>query len=168
MNICGLQKSSAANIFALILHSDCTSSFGLGVKIGDETVPCDLYTQSPMGFDLFIHLKLMMCPETGKPFYFGDTFQKIYTIPEFTVPENLREYLQGRGHQFHAYITEFPRDVTEIDLELFLEEFPSWEAVLNDPSYDKYYWTHKDHMKFEELLKYLATLGYPFSVSWSY
>ena len=121
-----------------------------------------------MGFDLFVYLKLMMCPETGKPYYFGPKLEKIYGVPEFVIPKNLRDYLQGRGHHFFAYLRFLDySERTEVDLAEFLENYPEWEEVLNDESYEDY-WSEEDHVNFKNLLNYLKNLGYPFTLSWSY
>lgn len=111
----------------------------------------------------------MMCPKEGKPFYYGKNYEKIYSIPEFTVPEDLRSYLEGRGRHFFAYlrsITDYS-ERTEVDLEEFLENYPEWQEVLNDEAYDED-WTQDDHMKFADLLEYLQELPYSFNIGWSY
>ena len=122
-----------------------------------------------MGFDLFIHLKLMMCDTTGKPYYFGENLEKKYETPVFELPPHLIPYLQGRGHFFHAYIDHIEANGMgyEVDVSTMLEDYPSWEDVINHPSYDDC-WTEKDHEQFKELLECLESLPYPFSVSWSY
>lgn len=121
-----------------------------------------------MGFDLYIQLKMMMCPETGKPFYYGKNFEKVYEVPEFTIPEPLRKYLVGRGRHFFPYIHPLnARDRMEADLEEFLENYPEWREVVEDEYYDES-WTMEDHDTFADLLEYLHTLPCSFSVSWSY
>lgn len=121
-----------------------------------------------MGFDLYIHLKLMMCPIKGKPFYYGKNLEKIYEILDFSVPEDIRSYLVGRGHHFFAYLRFLDySEQTEVDLEPFLENYPEWREILEDEAYESY-WTQEDHNKFAELLEYLHELPYPFSISWSY
>ena len=46
-----------------------------------------------MGFDLFIHMTLMMDEATGKPFYYGAGIEKVYELPTVNIPEELRKYL---------------------------------------------------------------------------
>jgi hypothetical protein len=123
-----------------------------------------------MGFDLFIYLKCMMCPQKGKPYYYGPNLEKIYELPDFTIPEALRPYLQGRGHQFHAYLQGLNiDDQTEVDLDTFLECYPSWEDVEAHNSYEETMgWEKEDHEQFKALLESLHFLQCPFSVSWSY
>lgn len=121
-----------------------------------------------MGFDLYIHLKLMMCPQTGSPYYFGPNLTKMYGVPTFVIPEHLRPYLQGRGHHFFAYLRFLEySEREEVDLVEFLENYPEWKDVQTDDSYDED-WTQEDHNKFASLLEYLHALGYPFSIGWSY
>lgn len=121
-----------------------------------------------MGFDLYIYLKLMMCPLKGKPFYYGKNLEKIYEIPEFTVPEHLRHYLVGRGSHFFAYLRFLDySERTDVDLEEFLENYPEWREVQQDDSYDED-WTQENHNTFAELLEYLYELPCPFSICWSY
>ena len=122
-----------------------------------------------MGFDLFIHHKLMMCDITGKPYYFGENLEKVYEFPEFKLPEKLVEYLQGRGRFFHAYTDRFEEAGVgfEVDVCEFLDQFPDWEEVQGHEQYDEF-WTKEDHENFKELLECLESLPCPFSVSWSY
>lgn len=120
-----------------------------------------------MGFDLYINLKLMMCPKTGKPYYFDTNFEKVYGLEDFTIPDHLRPYLMGRGRQFHAYIES--HEQSEVDVDTFLECYPSWDDVKDHALYQSHMdWEKEDHEKFKELLEYLQFLRYPFSVSWSY
>lgn len=167
MNICGLQKSSATHIHTLVFHSAATPTGSLGAKI-EQVNAKELSTT--MGFDLFIYLKLMMCPETGKPFYFGPNLEKVYTLPECTIPEDLRPYLQGRGHFFFAYIENLDTYASsETDVETFLEYYPSWEEVKQHSSFEEdISWGKKDHIKFKELLEFLAKQAGSYSVSWSW
>ncbi len=130
-----------------------------------------------MGFDICITLNLMMCPETGKPFAYGSDpvtgqFTKLYDFSNLVVPEHLRPYLSGRGHLFHAYTDHLQHDNPglEVDLQEFLEFYPSWEDVQTHSSYDKEddYWQEEDHTKFKELLEWCAKSPYNFNVCWSY
>lgn len=122
-----------------------------------------------MGFDLFIHLKLTMCENTGKPYYFDKSLVKKYDYPEINIPEELRKYLYGRGHFFHAYVDPIEdQDIGfEVDVCEFLDSFPDWKEVTEHDRYDDY-WTEEDHNNFKALLECLESLPYPFSVSWSY
>jgi hypothetical protein len=126
-----------------------------------------------MGFDLYIYLKLMMCPETGKPYYFGPNLEKVYTLPGVTIPEHLHKYLKGRGSQFHAYVHEFTlADQSSADVNEFLNEYPLWKQITSSEWYDETweeYWTEKEHDEFRELLVYLnESLDCQFTVEWSY
>lgn len=123
-----------------------------------------------MGFDLYIHLKLLLCPQTGKPYYFGKDLEKIYTLPDITIPEKLRPYLQGRGHYFFAYIENLDTyAMSETDIETFLEYYPSWEEVKGHSSFeDEMFWKKKDHDNFKELLEFLVKQPGSYSVSWSW
>ncbi len=128
-----------------------------------------------MGFDIQVSVTLLMCPETGKPFYFKyneeeKRLEKAYGLPEFTVPEELRPYLQQRGPWFHAYCDVIERDSgTTTDVEEFLECYPSWDDV-KEGGYCDYSqeWTVKDHNAFRRLLKWCLEQDCYFTVSWSY
>lgn len=121
-----------------------------------------------MGFDLNIEMVLMMCPETGKPYYYGENLQKIYELPVLDIPNELKQYLEQRGHYLHAYTYGWnEEEIYSTDLESFLEEFPSWENVLDHTNYDED-WTEEDHTKFERLLTYLFSSRVSFRVTWSY
>jgi len=128
-----------------------------------------------MGFDLFIHMTLHMCPETGKPYYYGYNYEKhsdkMYELPTVNIPEELRKYLYGRGHHFHVYTDKFNRkDIFEVSVETFLERFPSWKRF-EDSDYfedDPEGWTREDHKNFKKLLKFLSEQSIGFTVSWSY
>ena len=123
-----------------------------------------------MGFDLFIHMSFMMCPTSGKPYYFNDEFERKYDMPTIEIPENLRKYLYGRGSHFHVYTKRFiRRGLSEVDVDDFLEKYPSWRKYKNsDSSEENQYWTREDHKNFKNLLRFLANQEVSFTVSWSY
>ncbi len=124
-----------------------------------------------MGFDLFIHMSLMMDDGTGKPFYYGKDFEKVYEIPTIDIPEELRKYLYGRGSHFHVYTDKFNRkDIFQVSVSAFLERFPSWRKFEESDYYADFPedWTREDHKNFKKLLKFLEDQKVGFSVSWSY
>ena len=129
-----------------------------------------------MGFDLFIHMNLMMDDGTGKPFYYRTNketgqMDKCYDIPIVEIPEELRKYLYGRGHHFHVYTDKFNRkDIFHVSVSAFLERFPSWNRYMESDYYEDYPedWTREDHKNFKKLLKHLEDQKVDFSVSWSY
>jgi hypothetical protein len=124
-----------------------------------------------MGFDLFIHLSLMMDAETGKPFYYNENYEKVFGIPSIEVPEELRTYLKGRGHHFHVYTEKFNRkDIFEVSVTTFLERYPSWNRFMQSDYFeeDPEAWTREDHKNFKKLLKFLEAQRGHFTVSWSY
>lgn len=130
-----------------------------------------------MGFDLYIQLSLTMCPETGKPYYYGTTketgkFEKIYELPDIEIPKQYRKYLYGRGHFFHVYTDYFnENDVFDVSTNVFLEHYPTWETFTQSSYYtddDPDAWTKEDHIGFKKLLTYLSKQDLPFAVSWSY
>jgi hypothetical protein len=128
-----------------------------------------------MGFDIQIEVSLSMCPVTGKPYFFKyneerKQLEKVYGFPDFTVPEDLRNYLQYRGHFFHAYCDTLENDGgTRCSVEEFLESYPSWDDVKEVLKCDDVeYWTVKDHNAFRRLLKWCLQQDCYFTVSWSY
>jgi hypothetical protein len=122
-----------------------------------------------MGFDLSFDLLLHMCDETGKPFYYSrKKFEKLYDISGIIVPQHLRGSLQLRGHFLHIYTRAFNADERfSVEVDEFLDSFPSWEDVESDSCYDDY-WTEKDHKNFKELLEWCVKQDMYFRVTWSY
>ena len=124
-----------------------------------------------MGFDLFIHMSLMMDEGTGKPYYFGKNLEKMYDLPTVDIPEELKKYLYGRGSHFHVYTDKFNRkNIYHVDLNTFLEKYPSWKRFTESDYYDPEdnYWTREDHKNFKKLLEFLQSSECHFTVSWSY
>lgn len=124
-----------------------------------------------MGFDINIYMSLNMCPKTGKPFIYGKNFERIYELPEIVVPEKMCEYLEGRGHLFHAYTETFNEENRyDVGVDEFLEEYPDWVSVQEHLSYEeaKDYWSFEDHEGFKRLLEWCAEQKVGFRVSWSY
>ena len=118
-----------------------------------------------------------MCPDTGKPYYlaYNQTTQGIekeYGLPDVQIPSRLRKYLVGRGHLFHAYTDYFnDRDTFKTDVRTFLEEYPSWEMVMESPYYTDDYedaWNEGNHIAFRELLELLTQQEAVYTVQWSY
>lgn len=149
------------------------------------------YPKSKMGFDFYITLSMMMCPRTGKPFYYGTDpatgrMARIYELPDLHVPDNLKEYLQQRGHHFHAYIQRFKEEdskIHDVSVAEFLEGFPTWDQVkqtdwfkdqmfgYNDEGNvdsDSDCWSLTDHECLLRLLTWCSSQSYDFRVSWSY
>ena len=121
-----------------------------------------------MGFDINIEMVLHVCNKTGKPYYYGKNFERIYEIPPITVPEHLREYLEGRGPVFHAYTGHFnAQDIYNVTTYGFLQQYPTWDSVQEEYE-DHEYWTEEDHNKFKELLEWCNKQSVVFRVSWSY
>lgn len=130
-----------------------------------------LFRANKMGFDIYIKMSMMVCPETGRPFYYkknketGKT-EKLYEFPSVIIPEHLRKYITGRGSHFNAYI-EGCVESMNCDVDFFLDRFPSWEDVQIHECYDDS-WTSDDHFGFEDLLIWCNEQDVPFEVCWSY
>lgn len=124
-----------------------------------------------MGFDINVYMTLQLCPETGKPYYYGKDLKHVYEPLDIVVPEELRQYLKGRGRIFHAYTEVFNnKDKYDVDVEEFLESYPRWDVVKENEYYkdEMDYWTLKDHKGFKNLLKWCRDQQIFFRVSWSY
>ena len=129
-----------------------------------------------MGFDLTVECALHVCEKTGKLFYYGNdstgNFVRVYDPINIEVPEEHRAEMVQRGRILHVYTDEFnDRDIFNVDIWDFLENFPSWKAVRDWMS--KYEWSLDDwneekHKKFKAALEWCSTTQFPFRVSWSY
>jgi len=130
-----------------------------------------------MGFDIMIDVRFHVCDITGKPFYYKydkktNSSSRIYEMPSFEVPKELRKYLVGRGHLFHAYTDSFnERDVFEACADQFLEYFPTWEQVMENENFRDdipEFWNEDDHNNFKKLIEWCTVQDFTFQVSWSY
>lgn len=130
-----------------------------------------------MGFDINISLELLMCPQSGRPYHFTYNpeiggFEKEYSLPDTQIPIYLRKYLVGRGHLFHAYTSHFnEQDIFKTDVRTFLEQYPSWDTVIESPYYTDDYedaWNHGNHIGFQELLTFLTEQNESYVIHWSY
>jgi hypothetical protein len=140
-----------------------------------DEVPCVFLFR--MGFDIMINVCFNMCSETGKPFYYKfdkntQILNRIYEMPSIEVPQQLRKYLVGRGHLFHAYTDTFnERDVFQACADQFLEYYPTWEQVMaNEEFRDDIvdFWNEEDHTNFKKLLEWCTDQDFTFQVTWSY
>lgn len=121
-----------------------------------------------MGFDIYLKMNLLMCPRTGKPYYYRTNLEQCYELPNIPVPEELCEYLEGRGKHFHAYTKYFTeRNHFETSAEEFLEMYPCFREIQTSPYYDEE-WTEKNHLEFKRLLNWCIKQPVSFSVSWSF
>lgn len=124
-----------------------------------------------MGFDLNIHADLLICSDTGKPyFYISDgSRMRIYDLSKLTVPKEHRRFLNQRGSIFHAYTTCVfeNNDIYNVSVYEFLEKYPSWDAV---KTYDEecVYWTEKDHNEFKAALEWFNKDCIQYRIDWSY
>jgi hypothetical protein len=131
-----------------------------------------------MGFDINVEVCFLMCAETGKPFYYhyDEATKKMsrkYEMPSFDVPENLRKYLVGRGHLFHAYTQYFEDNDLgfNVSAETFLENYPSWEEVMEHEEFRDDipdFWNEDDHIGFKQLLEWCVKQDCSFQLTWSY
>ena len=124
-----------------------------------------------MGFDIKVEMVMSMCTETGKPCYYGKDengfYQRFYTLPNITVPEDLREYLTGRGRHFHTYTRNAELQWgLSASVNFLLEKYPSWEEVKREN--EGTWWTEKDHEGFKKLLQWCDMQDVFFMVTWSY
>ena len=131
--------------------------------------------RSLMGFDISIQILFHMCPESGKLFYYKrnkqtNHIEKCYDVPDIIVPEQMCEYLVGRGHLFHAYTEYFNEQERYcVSVEEFLDHYPSWEDVTSHENYyDEDGWTEENHEGFLRLLEWCAKQEVSFQLSWSY
>jgi hypothetical protein len=124
-----------------------------------------------MGFDLNIHVDLLICSDTGKPyFYISDgSRMRVYDLSKLTVPKEHRRFLNQRGGIFHAYTTcVFENDdITNVSVYEFLEKYPSWTAV-KDFDEECTYWTEKDHNEFKAALEWFNKDCIMYRINWSY
>jgi len=124
-----------------------------------------------MGFDLNIHVDLLICSDTGKPyFYISDgSRMRVYDLSKLVVPKEHRRFLNQRGSIFHAYTTCVfdNNDITNVSVYEFLEKYPSWDAV---KTYDEEqtYWTEKDHNEFKAALEWFNHNFIHYRIDWSY
>jgi hypothetical protein len=124
-----------------------------------------------MGFDLNIHVDLLICSDTGKPyFYISDgSRMRVYDLSKLTVPKEHRRFLNQRGGIFHAYTTNVfeNNDITNVSVYEFLEKYPSWTAV-KDFDEECTYWTEKDHNEFKAALEWFNKDFIMYRINWSY
>ena len=127
-----------------------------------------------MGFDLNIHANLMICSDTGKPYYYAadvrSSFMRIYDLSKLVVPKTYRRFLNQRGGIFHAYTTNVFEDYNTLDVSIaeFLEKYPSWTAVKAFDEECNIYWTEKDHNEFKEALEWFNKDCIQYRINWSY
>lgn len=146
-----------------------------------EGTPAQIYRKPdlfPMGFDIFVELSFSICAETGKPFYYEyDEIKKKlnrnYELPSILVPQELRQYIVGRGHLFRAY-TQYFEDIEmgfNVSAEAFLEHYPSWDEVMEHEEFRDdipEFWNENDHIGFRTLLEWCSKQKCSFQVTWSY
>lgn len=128
-----------------------------------------------MGFDLVIHAEFMLCPDTGKPYYYGkDGNNKlicVYDLSPIVVPPEHRKFLTLRGGFLHSYTTRIFEndDILEATPATMLDIFPSWEDIkANEPDCEPY-WSEADHNGFKEALEWMDSKSpIQYRLHWSY
>ena len=111
-----------------------------------------------MGFYVHILISFPLCQETGKPYYYGKDFTKIYDLSGVEpVPEKYRRFLYD-GYTGLCIYQNYMRDDHYIDsAEAVFDNFPDWEEVedcLSDEA--KKHWTKEDHDLFYEAISWLT------------
>lgn len=124
-----------------------------------------------MGFDISISMNLYMCSKTGKPYYLNRNkeYTKVYDIPSIVVPVEHRRFCADNGHIYAMYV-ETAGDILQCEVDTLLEEFPSWNDIVSDPTYENHedYWTEVDHDAFHAALSWFSKQDIVFTVNWSY
>lgn len=121
--------------------------------------------RNKMGFYIHIYIMTQLCPETGKPFYYGPNFEKIYDIPEIVVPEQYRRFLSEKNSIYHAYMS----DNNYYDsVDMVHDTFPTWQQVKNlyPDAEEEYEWTEQDHNLFNEAIKWFASQPIGYIIHW--
>jgi hypothetical protein len=113
-----------------------------------------------MGFDFFIHVRLHICEETGKPFYYGTSFEKKYDVESIRVPEAHRRFVQLRGWHLKQYVESCTNEC-QAEIEELVDAFPEWEDSEDN-------WSRDDHEAFLEALNWFVNQRAVFYASWSY
>jgi len=124
-----------------------------------------------MELDIRIMCSFDLCPNSGKPYYLTDA-GKVYGIPEITVPEEFRPFVQQKGVVFHAYTTSrfdpAYSNITEMSVLSFLDGYPEWLDIMIDLHYDAQSgWTKARHLKFKKALAWFAQQDFDYKVKWS-
>jgi hypothetical protein len=117
-----------------------------------------------MGFDIYIHLSLQICKDTGRYFYYkgGD---KIYDMP-YTVPEEYREFVSMKGSIFRIY-TSLVTDEVSTSVENFVDKYPNWSDIIEDSNFEKsLFWNEDKHNRFYAALKWFMEQGSCYNISW--
>lgn len=110
-----------------------------------------------MGFYVHIYMSFPICSQTGKPFYYGSNFTKIYDLSTVDiVPKEFQRFTYEQGNK---HLQLYMRDNHYTDsAEAVVDAFPSWddvESCLSDEA--KLYWTKEDHNLFHQAMKWFAS-----------
>ena len=127
------------------------------------------HSKPNMGFDLFISVSILLCPETGLMYEYNDDLTKTYNINNVRVPEHLRRFVKQRGHHLRLYTSRIT-DEYSTGADNFLDKFPEWAEILEDNDYEDFKdrWTEEDHNLFKETLAWLVGQKVNAIVSWSF
>lgn len=119
-----------------------------------------------MGFDMNISCAILVCMDTGRPFFLTNQGLSVFDLSQMAVvPEEYRKYINLRGTIYHEYIRFFGSDEMMVDAAEFLERFPLWEDIdLNEDAQ----WTAADHNKFHDAIQWFANAEVNYIISWSY
>jgi len=121
-----------------------------------------------MGFDMNISCAILVCADTGRPFFLTNQGQSVFDLTQIAiVPEEYRKYINLRGTLYYEYTRSFGNDETIVDAAEFLDRFPRWEEIdLNDNA--DVQWTPADHNKFHDAIQWFANAEVNYIISWSY
>lgn len=118
-----------------------------------------------MGFCVHIFRNLNLCPETGKPFYYGRKLEKIYDVKDVLIPVEYWRFLYEKNPIYQAYV----RDGHYYDTaDRVYYEFPSWEDVkeMFPDAEEEYDWTQGDHELFGDALRWFSIQQEMYTISW--
>ncbi len=121
-----------------------------------------------MGFDIEIVCTLHIDQLTGKPFYYSKHATQVFDI-QFEIPQEYRHFIRQKGSYFHAYTGYWEQiGQQDVDVESFLEEFPSWVDVEDhlEKTDSLQYWSLKDHNDFKAFLHWLQGQDVYYRISW--
>lgn len=120
-----------------------------------------------MGFYITIKMALMLCENTGTPYYYGKNLEKIYGYPIVVIPEQYKQFISGKNAIYRAYMVS--EDRYDDSTDAILDNFPTWKKVKETypDAEEKYEWTESDHNLLKEAMVWLS-FGQPvqFMVKW--
>ena len=121
-----------------------------------------------MAYQMKLQMITMICPETGRPFYYDENEVKNFDLSSLRIPDGLTKYTKVKGDFLIHYIDRYKymNRGTSLDIDQVLQVHPLWDDI-EEHFEEEASWTKEDHVSLTILFEWCKKQKVQYRISWS-